>query len=172
MSRRLVEYRMHKQSDLKARRKKGIVKLIMGVLFISTTLIITSTIAFADADISSLLGNWYETKYHTAIGILDDAVKTETEVQKLRLQETINQRIKASAKELDRFTNEEKEARIKAVQSYTDKLIAGLKISNAEDKQQIEQKLEKIQLSTEKAMRDLTVEQQGTTGESVTGLSK
>lgn len=140
-----------KQAKLRQRKHK----LIIGSSILTIAILLSSTIAFADADISGLLTNWYNKKAETAKAVVEQSVNKELETQKVRIREELEAKMKASSEELDKYVNAEKESRTKAIRDYADKLINEAKFSNEEHEKEISGKLNEIESNAKGAMDEV-----------------
>lgn len=130
-------------------------KVVAGIVSLSVLLTTSTFVSYADFNISEALTTWFSKKTEIAISNLDQALLSETEKQKARLQEELRLRLEASSTELNQYTEDQKALYIQAIQQYADSLIASLSISNAEDEQQIRTKLDAILRSAQTAMAEL-----------------
>lgn len=142
---------MSRKEKYKA-KKQFRIKLLIGVLLLSSTIGGNIGMAFADQDIQSLLSNWFNQKGQESIQTIEDAIMTEKEQQKVRLKEELQSELKNSAQLMDQFTEEEKQKRIQALQEYADQLIKNMKLDNNKEKQKISDEMDKI---IQKAINEL-----------------
>lgn len=126
--------------------------LLIGVLLLSFLAIGNVGVAFAGDDINSLLTNWFNQKGAQSVSTIEQAIQSEKEVQKQRLKEELQLKISESAKQLDQFTEEEKQNKVQSIKEYADQLISNMKIDNSEQKQQITAKMDAV---IQKAKDDL-----------------
>ncbi|MEH7439307.1 hypothetical protein V7182_17680 [Neobacillus drentensis] len=128
------------------------IKLLIGVLLLSSTIVGNIGIAFADQDIHSLLSNWFNQKGQESIRTIETAIMTEKEQQKVRLKEELQSELTNSAQLMDQFTEEEKQKRIQALQEYADQLIENMKLDNDKEKQRIVAEMDQV---IQKAIKEL-----------------
>jgi hypothetical protein len=128
------------------------IKLLIGVLLLSSTIVGNIGIAFADQDIHSLLSNWFNQKGQESIRTIETAIMTEKEQQKVRLKEELQSELTNSAQLMDQFTEEEKQKRIQALQKYADQLIENMKLDNDKEKQRIVAEMDQV---IQKAIKEL-----------------
>jgi hypothetical protein len=134
----------------KTHRKKK--KFLVGLVSLSTMAILTMNVSFADEDIQAKLQNWYETKAQAALKNIDLSVRTEVEVQKERLREEVQLKMKESSEEMDRFTDNQTQLHVEAVQMYSEELINQIQFSNEEEKENLLKQLSQIQKNAEQEM--------------------
>lgn len=128
-------------------------KLLIGVLLVSLTIVGNIGVAFADQDINSLLTNWFNKKGQESISTIENAIATEKEQQKIRLKEELQSELKNSAQLLEQYTEEERQKRILDLQQYADKLIEDMKLENNQaEKQRIAADMDK---EIQKAIKEL-----------------
>lgn len=119
-------------------------KLLIGVLLLSGTIVGNIGVAFADQDINTLLTSWFSKKGQESISSIETAVSTEKEQQKIRLKEELQSELANSAQLLQQYTEEEKQKRILELQQYADKLIEEMKLENNQaEKQRIAADMDK-----------------------------
>ncbi len=128
-------------------------KLLIGVLLLSGTIISNIGVAFADQDINSLLTNWFTKKGQESIRSIESAIATEEVQQKIRLKEELQSELANSAQLLEQYTEEEKQKRIFALKQYADKLIEDMKLENNQaEKRRIAAEMDK---EIQKAIKEL-----------------
>jgi hypothetical protein len=138
-------------SRLKKHRKKN-KKFIVGLVSLSTMAILTMNVSFADEDIQAKLQNWYETRTQNALEIIEGSIKAEVEVQKERLREEVQLKMKKASDEMDQFTENQEQHHIEAIRKYSDVLINEIQFSNEEEKENLVKQLSQIQKSAEQEM--------------------
>jgi hypothetical protein len=141
------------KSRKETHRKKS--KFVIGLVSLSMMAVLTMNVSFADEDLQVKLQRWYETKSQNAMGIIDQAVKSEVEIQKERLRKEVQLKMAQSAADLDDFTKEQKELRVRAVRDYTDELISQIIFSNEEEKEALSEQLVDIQENAIKQMKQI-----------------
>jgi hypothetical protein len=127
-------------------------KFLVGLVSLSTMAILTMNVSFADEDIQAKLQNWYETKAQAALKNIDLSVRNEVEVQKERLREEVQLKMKKSSDEMDKFTENQKQLHIDAIRKYSDGLISQIEFSNEEEKENLLKQLSQIQKNAEQEM--------------------
>ncbi|MEH7299364.1 hypothetical protein [Neobacillus drentensis] len=139
---------------VKYKRKKHFrIKILIGVLLLSSTIAGNIGVAFADQDINSLLTSWFNKKGQESISTIENAIMTEKEQQKVRLKEELQSELNNSAQLMNQYTEDEKQKRIQALQEYADQLVENMKIeNNKEEKQRISAEMEQI---IQKAIKEL-----------------
>lgn len=140
---RKVKFKTKKQSKL---------KLSIGVLFLTAVVLGNIGVAFADQDISSLLTNWFSKKGTESVSTIEKAIMTEKEQQKQRLKEELQLEIDKSSKQLQQFTEDEKEKRIQGLRDYADQLAANINVDNSKEKQKVIDEMDSI---IQKAINEL-----------------
>ncbi|ETI70125.1 hypothetical protein [Neobacillus vireti] len=141
------------KKDMYKKKNHFRLKLLIGVLLLSGTIVGNIGVAFADQDINSLLTNWFTKKGQESISAIENAIATEKEQQKIRLKEELQSELKNSAQLLEKYTKEEKQKRILALQQYADKLIEDMKLENNQaEKQRIAADMDK---EIQKAIKEL-----------------
>ncbi|MBT2678656.1 hypothetical protein J7E38_06545 [Bacillus sp. ISL-35] len=135
----------------KTHRKKN-KKFLVGLVSLSTMAILTMNVSFADEDIQAKLQNWYETKTQAALKNIDLSVRTEVEVQKERLREEVQLKMKESSKDMDEFAEKQKQTHIEAVRNYSEQLMNKIQFSNEEEKNNLLKQLSEIQKNAEQEM--------------------
>ncbi|ANE46506.1 hypothetical protein SY83_09695 [Paenibacillus swuensis] len=139
----MLRSRMKKRYTFKAKVVTGIVSLIIVIAG-------TTGISYADVDIAGSLRSWYSSKTESAVSSLEQAVQSETDQQKAILKEELQRQLEQSAKDLDAFTEEQKQLHIAAIQQYANTLLQNVEINSKQDRQQI---LAKLQLITDSAVQ-------------------
>ena len=117
---------------------------VFGALILSVTIGSGMTTAYADTDISSLLTSWFNNKQTESIQEIDQAITAEKNILIADLKKELQKEMKAAEKELDKFTDEEKKNRIKALQDYAKQLIKNMEIDNKDQKKEITTKYDAI----------------------------
>jgi nitrogen fixation/metabolism regulation signal transduction histidine kinase len=112
-------------------------------------------IAYADMDIAGTLQSWFSKKTDNAIVSLEQSMQAELALQQASLKQELQERLAASSRELDDFTEEQRAAYIAAIQQHAADLLENVQIDNAEDRQQIQAKLDLIASSAMEAMNSL-----------------
>ena len=146
-------------------------KVLIGLVSLSFALTLSSSVAFADADIITLLTNWYNTKTQAAITALTQSVQSETKTQTERLRKEIQLKMEQSTKNIDSYVTEQQQANTKAIREYADKLLENLKASVPQptgvpyqpaspdtSKEEINNKLINIFIEAEKQMNEAVTE--------------
>jgi hypothetical protein len=128
----------------KFKNKTSRTKLIIGTLVLSIGFGGSFSVAFADQDIQGMLSSWFNKQKTEAIVTIEQAISSEKEIQMQRLKDELRLEIQNAEKELNKFTEMEKEQRILALKSHTDELINNLQIDNSKEKEIIVSKLNKI----------------------------
>jgi len=135
------------QSRIETFKKKKApkrVKLLIGTLFLSIGVGSSISVAFADQDIQGLLTNWFAKQQTHSIETIEHAVMSEKEIQMQRLKEELQVEMDDAKKQLDQFTDQEKQKRVNDLKTHTDELIKNLKIDNSKEKAAIIDQLDKI----------------------------
>ncbi|MBM6619136.1 hypothetical protein [Bacillus suaedaesalsae] len=120
------------------------VKFLIGAILLSVGIGSSVNVAFADQDIHALLTNWFDKKKVESINEIEQAIMSEKETQKQRLKEQLQVEIQKSEEELQLFTDAEKEARVLALQQYTDALIANFNVDNSNKEEKLSAELDAI----------------------------
>lgn len=120
------------------------VKFLIGAILLTVGIGSSVNVAFADQDINALLTSWFDKKKAESISEIEQSIISEKEIQKQRLKEQLQLEIEQSEVELQAFTEEQKAARILALQQYSDTLIANFDIDNSKKEEKISGELEAI----------------------------
>ncbi|QQZ09785.1 hypothetical protein [Heyndrickxia vini] len=140
--------------------KKGKLKLLIGVLFLSLMIGSSISVAFADQDIPTLLTNWFNKKGSESITSIEQAIMSEKETQKERLKEELQVELRRSQQALTDYALQERKDRISEIRAYTDQLISTIHIDNQQEKEAISEKLKTIMNGAIQEMNGVTSEKQ------------
>lgn len=132
---------MSRIAKFQKQKKHSKAKILVGVLFLTTSIGGGIGVAFADSDINALLSNWFNKKGAESMSSIEQAIMSEKEIQKERLKQELQLELANSQKQLSDFTEQEKKQRVQAIQDYANQLIANLKIDNSAQEEQIKQQL-------------------------------
>lgn len=143
---------LNKGKKNRVARKNVFLKTVI-VLF-STIVIMagTLTVSFANEDLNAVLNKWFDEKRMNAIVHIKEAISTEKDTQKIRLQQELKKEMSIAESELDQFTEAEKHRRIQHLRTYTDQLISQIDIDNSVAEQQLLEQLNTIYAEAQKAM--------------------
>ncbi|MFD2615329.1 hypothetical protein [Paenibacillus gansuensis] len=130
-------------------------KVAAGLVSLTISIAAVTGVSYADIDIAGSLLSWYNKKAEISIESLEQAVKSETEIQKEMLKTELQSRLEQSSKEMDAFTEEQTKLRIEAIRQYAAALLEQASVSNEQDKQQLLDKLNAIETSAQQAMDSL-----------------
>ncbi|SIT71437.1 superantigen-like protein SSL4 [Edaphobacillus lindanitolerans] len=83
-----------------------------------------SVVAGQDAGV--MLENWFNGKRSESVSEIDSAITAEKERLMGELRQKLNESVGSAAKELDDFTESEKQRRVRALNDYAASLIAGI----------------------------------------------
>ncbi|MDY0404874.1 hypothetical protein P5G51_005200 [Virgibacillus sp. 179-BFC.A HS] len=120
-------------------------KTLIATLFMIILMCSGISVVFASPNISAILTNWFHTKNEDAIEEIDNAVDKELQKQSARLKASLKPVIDASQKEINTYTKQQKEQKIKELQDYADQLIKHAKeADNSIDKERYENDLNQI----------------------------
>jgi hypothetical protein len=145
---KIVQKRLEKQK----KRKR---KLIIGSSVLAVAFFLSSSIAFADADMNGLITSWFNKKTEMAKASLEKALKGELESQKIRIKKDLEAKLKDASESLDKYREQEKEKRRQAIIKHADNIINNTKFSTEADKAQMKRKLDNILNESIKAMNNL-----------------
>ncbi|MEC0231232.1 hypothetical protein [Paenibacillus alba] len=139
--------RNEKQGKVKSKR-------IVAAGIVSLTVILTASagVSYADIDIAGTMASWFNKKTEQVVQNLDQSMKLETDAQKEVLKKELQLRLEASARNLEAFTEEQKQVHVQALAQYAQKLLAQTDIRTEQDRQQIMNKLQSITDSAKGAM--------------------
>lgn len=132
---------MKSRKEVYQKKAPNKVKLLFGTLFLSIGIGSSISVVFADQDIEGILTNWFNNQKTKSIETIENAIMSEKEIQMQRLKEELQIEMKNAEKELEQYTEQEKEQRINSLKLHTDKLIKGIKIDNTKEKEKIIEKL-------------------------------
>lgn len=135
---------MVSRKDKYRKNSKWSAKLLIGVLLLSSIAVGNVSVAFAGEDISSLLTNWFNQKGAQSVTTIEQAINQEKELQKQRLREELQLKISESAKEIDQFTENQKQSKVQSLKAYGDQLISKMNIDSTGEKQEISAKMDSI----------------------------
>lgn len=127
-------------------------KVLIGTVLLSAGIASSVSVAFADQNIDAMLTNWFNNKKSESIQKIEQAIMSEKEIQKDRLKEQLQLEIQQSEKELQTFTEEEKQRRVDELKRYTDELIANIDVNNENKEKKIAKELETILQNAEQEM--------------------
>lgn len=127
-------------------------KIIVSILAASTIAVTSTSIAFGEADVSTLLSNWYHTKMTEEKNKITEAAIVKTEVEKANLIEQIRTDIEVSASEIVLYS-EQKSAEIQlAIEQKRKELEEEMIKKNSEDKNKVK---DEIDQSTEAQIEEI-----------------
>lgn len=147
------KYKTKRKSDQRLWKKTA-----LGLILLSGVTVWTMGIAFADADASMLLQQWYDQKAQEAKSDVASAVWSETEIQKVKLRNELNSIMQAASSRLNQFSEEQKQAHQKAVREYADQLIDSFTVSHDTEEQELEKILRDIQERAVKEMEQVVTD--------------
>lgn len=132
-----------KDTYLKEKRKK-IKRKLVGTVFLIGIVGGSYSVAFAEADIGTLLSQWFEKQKIESIEKIESAINQERDIQTNRLKQELQLEITRADQALDEFTDAEIQLRIKNLQAYTDELIKSIKIDDTKERERIIDQINKI----------------------------
>lgn len=130
-------------------------RILIGIVSVSTLAVFSMGLSFADTDLKAKVRIWADQQAGTAVMALHQAIGSETEVQKARLQEELRLGLEQQAEEMNKFTEQQTQHYLDELRKHADTLIAGLHFSSEDDKAEMISKLEAITESAEQAMNHL-----------------
>ena len=80
----------------------------------------------AGQDAGAMLENWFNGKRSESVSEIDSAISAEKERLMGELRQKLNESVGSAAKELDDFTESEKQRRVRALNDYAASLMAGI----------------------------------------------
>lgn len=131
-------------------------RVLVGIVSVSALVVVSMSVTFADVDLKSKIKVWADQHTVAAISDLNLAIHSETETQKMRLQQELQARLNEQAAELDAFTAEQKRKHIASIQQYADDMLASKDFSNSAEEKQILQQLDQIVQSAQQAIDNLS----------------
>lgn len=132
-------------------KKKSRIKYIASTLILALSLGI-GNVALAGGNASSLLSQWFDKKANESITQIDQSIQVEKDKALKKLQAELQADIKQSEKDINAFTQQEKEKRVQEIQRYTDELISKMDGQDEETKKKIQSNLDAI---TQQAKQEL-----------------
>lgn len=127
----------------KIQKRKKIVVLVAAVVLsfgigngVKTT--------FADADVSTLLINWFKQQESESIKEIDTAITDEKTKLLAQLKVELKKEMASAQTELDDFTEQQKADRIESLRQYANKLIENLNIDTTEQQEKITAQINSI----------------------------
>lgn len=99
---------------------------------------------FADADVSTLLINWFKNKESESVKEIDTAITAEKTILLAQLKEELKIEMASAEKELDAFTEKQKSDRIASLRQYANELIDNLNIDTTEQQDKITAQINSI----------------------------
>ncbi|MET3193279.1 hypothetical protein [Gottfriedia sp. OAE603] len=117
-------------------------KIIVSMIAAGAIVVSSTSIAFGEADVSTLLSNWYQTKITEEKNKITEAAIVKTEVEKAKLIEQIRTDIETSASEIVLYS-ERKSAEIQlAIEQKRKELEEEMIKKNSEDKNKVKEEIE------------------------------
>ncbi|MEH6938343.1 hypothetical protein V7056_10840 [Bacillus sp. JJ664] len=127
-------------------------KIIFSIIAASGIVITSTSYAFGEADVSTLVTNWYQTKITEAKDSITQAALTKTEIEKAKLIEQIRTDIENSTSEIVHYS-EQKSAEVQlAIEQKRKEVEEEMKKKNEEDKDKVK---DQIDQSTEDQLADI-----------------
>lgn len=116
----------------KKKRKTKKVGILIGALILTISIGSGVKTTFADADVSTMLINWFNNKQSESIQEIDAAITAEKEILLAQLRTELKIEMEAAEQELEEFTENQKATRIASLREHAENLIANLDIDNSE----------------------------------------
>jgi len=126
----------------KRKAKKNIV--LIGAVILTLGIGSGMKTTFADADVSTMLINWFNNKQSDSIKEIDRAITTEKEILLADLKIQLKAEMDAAERDLDQFTEEVKSERIASLREHASTLIATIDIDNSEQQAAITANIDSI----------------------------
>lgn len=130
-------------------------RILIGIVSASTLAVFSMGLAFADTDLKATVRTWADQQAGTAVTALTQAIGSETEIQKARLQEELRLGLQQQAEVMNEFAAQQTQLYLDELRKHADSLIAGQQFTSEEDKAEMISKLEAITASAEQAMNHL-----------------
>lgn len=131
------------ERDKKKRKTKKVI-LFIGAVILTVSIGSGVKTAFADADVSTMLINWFNNKQSESIQEIDAAITTEKNLLMEDLRVELKKEMQRAEEELAKFTEAEKRERVKSLQEHAKYLIKNMNIDNKEQEKNISTKLDSI----------------------------
>lgn len=126
----------------KRKTKKNIV--LIGAVILTLGIGSGMKTTFADADVSTMLVNWFNNKKSDSIREIDTAITKEKEILLSDLKKQLKAEMDAAEQQLDEFTERQKSSRIASLRQHAEQLIANLNIDNSEQEAAITSNIDSI----------------------------
>ncbi|MCZ8537284.1 hypothetical protein M9R32_08840 [Paenisporosarcina quisquiliarum] len=126
--------RLEKYKKIQKRKK---IFVVLAALVLSLGISSGMKTTFADADVSTLLLNWFKNKESESIKEIDAAITDEKTILIAQLKVELKNEMDSAKKELDAFTENQKSARIASLRQYANELIENLNIDTTEQQEKI-----------------------------------
>ncbi|WP_342542110.1 hypothetical protein MHH33_14320 [Paenisporosarcina sp. FSL H8-0542] len=133
--------RLEKYKKIQKRKK-----IILLVAVVVLTLGIGSGVktTFADADVSTLLINWFKNKESQSLNEIDKAITDEKTILLAQLKVELKNEMDSAKQELDAFTEKQKSDRIASLRQYANELIENLNVDTTEQQDKITAQINSI----------------------------
>ena len=126
----------------KRKTKKNIV--LIGAVILTLGIGSGMKTTFADADVSTMLINWFNNKQSDSIREIDRAITAEKEILLADLKQQLKAEMDAAEQQLDEFTEQQKVNRIASLRQHAEDLIASLSIDNSKQEAAITSNINSI----------------------------
>jgi hypothetical protein len=136
-----LESRVEKYKK-KRKTKKAIILISAVILTIGIGSGMKTT--FADADVSTMLINWFNNKQSDSIREIDTAITAEKDILLADLRAQLKIEMEAAESDLDQFTEQVKSERIASLREHASTLIANINIDNSEEQAAITSNINSI----------------------------
>ncbi|MFS0821455.1 hypothetical protein [Bacillus sp. 1P02SD] len=133
-----------RKEKFKKRKPSKQMKFLVCALFLSFGIASSINIAFANENIQLMLQNWFNQQKANSIGIIESAIMSEKERQVMLLKEEVQKKINDAEQQLAEFTETEKEARIRTIQTHANQLIQNMTINTIEEQTAITTQLDYV----------------------------
>ena len=111
------------RTEMPTNQKRRKQRFLVGMVSVSLLTAFTLNITFADIDLKAKIQVWANKQSEIAITSIHTAIQSETETQKIRLQEQLQAGLAQQAQEFKAFTEEQKQRYINELQKHTEHLI-------------------------------------------------
>lgn len=126
----------------KRKTKKNIV--LIGAVILTLGIGSGMKTTFADADVSTMLINWFNNQKSDSIREIDTAITAEKEILLADLKIQLKAEMDAAESDLDQFTEQVKSERIASLREYASTLVANIDIDNSEQQAAITSNINSI----------------------------